>query len=229
MNYPHIVKAAFVRRVNRFLAICLVDGRETAVHVKNTGRCRELLTQGAVVYLQKHDSDKRKTAYSLITVEKGGMLVNIDSQAPNQVVLEALRDGRLTLLPAVREIRPETVYAHSRFDFFLRSETASGFAEVKGCTLEEHGAVRFPDAPTLRGLRHLQELAGARRQGLEAFVVFVVQMEQADYFTPNRQMHPEFADALLAAREAGVQIRALTCRVTPGSLCLKEDIPIRLK
>lgn len=142
-------------------------------------------------------------------------------------MLEALREGRLTLLPHVCEIRPETVFGHSRFDFFLRSDAACGFAEVKGCTLEENGQVLFPDAPTLRGERHLRELIEVRRQGMEAYVIFVVQMERALFFAPNRQMHKEFADALAEAHQAGVDIRAITCRVTPDSLCLKEEIPIR--
>ena len=182
------------------------------------------------MFLQFHDNPKRKTRHTLIAVEKNGILINMDSQAPNRVVEEALWNGSLSLTrepPAL--VRRETVYRDSRFDFYLEAPGERLYAEVKGVTLEEDGVVRFPDAPTIRGLRHIRELTAAAREGLGAAVIFVVQLAEARYFAPNDATQPEFGRALLEAREAGVRLIARRCEVTPLEITLGEEIPIRLK
>ncbi len=171
------------------------------------------------------DDPARKTKYDLVAVYKGEELINIDSQAPNKVFGEWLREGGLGKLSL---IRPEYTYKSSRFDFYLEKEERRIFAEIKGVTLEEDGVVMFPDAPTERGIKHLRELTDAAKSGYEAYVFFIVQMESCKYFTPNRATHPEFADALAKAREGGVRIRALACKVTPDSLCIDRELEVRL-
>ena len=215
-----------MRRPNRFIAHIEVDGREEVCHVKNTGRCRELLTDRATIYVQHHDDSKRKTKYSLIAVEKGKLLVNMDSQAPNKVVGEWLLErepfGKVKLL------KPECTYGSSRFDFYLETETDKFFIEVKGVTLEEDGVVRFPDAPTERGVKHLQELCACKEAGYKAAVIFVVQMEGMKYFEPNEKTHPKFGEALRQAQSAGVEVLAYECKVTPDSLVIDKAIPVKL-
>ena len=217
----------FLRRPNRFIAYIEVNGHEEICHVKNTGRCKELLVPGATIYVQHHNDPKRKTQYSLIAVKKGELLINMDSQAPNKVVEEWLRTtepwGPITLL------RPETTYGASRFDFYLETATERRFIEVKGVTLEEEGVVRFPDAPTERGVKHVHELMACRAEGYQAAIVFVVQIEGMCYFTPNWQTHPAFGQALVEARQAGVEVLAYGCRVTPETLDIVESLPINLK
>jgi len=226
MQYSNIQRATFLRRPNRFIAHIEVDGREEVCHVKNTGRCRELLTDRATIYVQHHDDSKRKTKYSLIAVEKGKLLVNMDSQAPNKVVGEWLLEkepfGKVKLL------KPECTYGSSRFDFYLETEAEKMFIEVKGVTLEEDGVVRFPDAPTERGIKHLLELCSCVEAGYKAAVIFVVQMEGMKYFEPNDKTHPQFGDALRQARKAGVQVLAYECQVTPSSLVITKEVPVRL-
>lgn len=226
MQYNNIQRATFLRRPNRFIAHIEVDGREEVCHVKNTGRCRELLTDRATIYVQHHDDVKRKTKYSLIAVEKGNLLVNMDSQAPNKVVGEWLLErepfGKVKLL------KPECTFASSRFDFYLETETEKIFIEVKGVTLEEDGVVRFPDAPTERGVKHLQELCVCVEAGYKAAVIFVVQMEGMKYFEPNEKTHPQFGEALRQAQRAGVQVFAYECKVTPSSLVIDKAIPVKL-
>lgn len=199
---------------------------EEVCHVKNTGRCRELLTDRATIYVQHHDDLKRKTKYSLIAVEKGELLVNMDSQAPNKVVGEWLLErepfGKVKLL------KPECTYGSSRFDFYLETETEKFFIEVKGVTLEEEGVVRFPDAPTERGVKHLQELCACKEAGYKAAVIFVVQMEGMKHFEPNEKTHPQFGEALRQARSAGVEVLAYECKVTPDSLVIDKAIPVKL-
>ena len=224
MQYGKILPARFLSRPNRFVARVEAEGEELVCHVKNTGRCRELLVPGATVWLEESPNPSRKTKFDLIAVEKGDRLINMDAQAPNKVFGEwaaagGFREG-LTLL------RPETTYGSSRFDFYWESSKSRGFVEVKGVTLEEDGVVRFPDAPTLRGVKHLDELA--REAGYEAAVCFVIQMENVRWFAPNDETHPEFGQALRRAAQAGVEILAMDCAVTPQSLTMGKSVPIRL-
>ena len=226
MQYGKILPARFLARPNRFVARVEAEGQELVCHVKNTGRCRELLVPGATVWLEESPNPSRKTKFDLIAVEKGDRLINMDAQAPNKVFGEwaaagGFREG-LTLL------RPETTYGSSRFDFYWESSKSRGFVEVKGVTLEEDGVARFPDAPTLRGVKHLDELVKAREAGYEAAVCFVIQMENVRWFAPNDETHPEFGQALRRAAQAGVEILAMDCAVTPQSLTMGKPVPIRL-
>lgn len=226
MQYGKILPARFLSRPNRFVARVEAEGEELVCHVKNTGRCRELLVPGATVWLEESPNPSRKTKFDLVAVEKGDRLINMDAQAPNKVFGEwaaagGFREG-LTLL------RPETTYGSSRFDFYWESSKSRGFVEVKGVTLEEDGIVRFPDAPTLRGVKHLDELVKARKAGYEAAVCFVIQMEDVRWFAPNDETHPEFGQALRRAAQAGVGILAMDCAVTPQSLTIGKSVPIRL-
>ena len=232
MEYRDITRGRFLERPNRFIArVEIQDGQggepqvET-VHVKNTGRCRELLQKGACVYLEKSGNPARSTAYDLVAVEKGERLVNMDSQAPNRAVEEWLRSGGFR--PDVTLVKPEAVYGGSRLDFYIEAGGERIFMEVKGVTLEDRGIVRFPDAPSERAVKHVEELVAAKRQGYRAFVLFVVQMEDVRYFTPNRATHPEFADALCKAARAGVEILAFDCLVRPDSMTLNRPVPIAL-
>ena len=226
MRYTNIMAGKFLARPNRFIAHVEIAGREEIVHVKNTGRCKELLLPGATVYVQHFPEGKRKTKYDLIAVEKQNLLINMDSQAPNKVVQEWLVGqepfGKITYL------KPECKHGDSRFDFYLETEAKKMFIEVKGVTLEEKGVVMFPDAPTERGVKHVQELCHSLEQGYEAAIIFVVQMSGSRYFTPNRRTHAAFATALEQAAASGVQLLALTCAVTPDSLTINGKIPIHL-
>lgn len=227
MQYPNIVQGRFLRRPNRFIAHVELNGQEVVCHVKNTGRCRELLTPGAVVWLCKSENPARKTAYDLIAVQKGAWLINMDSAAPNAVFAEFAAAGKF--LPDTESVRGEVRYGASRFDFCITAGGQTHYVEVKGVTLEENGIVRFPDAPTERGVRHVRELMAAKEAGFGAHIVFVIQMEQAEYFAPNVRTHPAFGAVLREAAEAGVGIYAYTCRVTPDSLELKDPVPVVLE
>ena len=220
MQYSNVVPGRFVSRPNRFLAqVETADGVQTC-HVKNTGRCAELLLPGAPVWLQRFGADaKRKTKFDLIAVQKGALLLNIDSQAPNAAAREFLASGGLGWIPSV--LRPEYTWGDSRFDFYLEHGGRRCLAEVKGVTLEEDGTALFPDAPTLRGIKHLEGLSRAAAQGFACCVLFVVQFSPAAAFAPNRRTHPAFADALRAARDAGVRVLAYDCAVTPESMVLR--------
>ena len=226
MQYGKILPARFLARPNRFVARVEAEGQELVCHVKNTGRCRELLVPGATVWLEESPNPNRKTKFDLIAVEKGERLINMDAQAPNQVFGEWATSGRfregLTLL------RPETTYGSSRFDFYWESSKSRGFVEVKGVTLEEDGVVRFPDAPTLRGVKHLEELVKVHEAGYEAAVCFVIQMGDVRYFAPNDATHPEFGQALRKAAAAGVEVLAMDCTVTPQTLTMGKLVPIKL-
>ena len=226
MQYQRIENGRFLSRPNRFIAHVELDGRTEVVHVKNTGRCRELLIPGATVYLEKSDNPARKTQYDLIAVEKGTLLVNMDAQAPNHVFREWAEAGNfqegLTLL------RPETTWGDSRFDFYWEAGGRLGFVEVKGVTLEEDGHACFPDAPTERGVKHLNELARCQADGYEAAVCFVLQMAGMKDFAPNDRTHPAFGDALRQAAQAGVRIMARECAVTPDSLTIGAAVPVLL-
>ncbi len=226
MHYPNITAGRFLSRPNRFIAQVEIGGREETCHVKNTGRCRELLVPGAIVYLTASDNPERKTKYDLVAVEKGSRLINMDSQAPNKVVQEWLAQGGL---PGLTRIQPEYRYDQSRFDFYLEQGSQKAFLEVKGVTLEDHGVVRFPDAPTARGAKHLHELIRASQEGYGAYVFLVIQMENVDHFEPNWQTDPDFGQALLEAQEAGVQILAYDCQVAPASLSIGKKVPVQIK
>jgi len=230
MKYLNVVCGTFLKRPNRFIAHVMVNGREEIAHVKNTGRCRELLIPGETVYLQVHDNQNRKTKYSLIGVQKGSMLINIDSQAPNKAMLEFLSQKRSLpgLEHPVNQIRPEVVYGGSRFDFQISAGTQQAFIEVKGVTLEQDGAAKFPDAPTERGVKHVHELIRAAADGYAAYIVFIVQMKGIRYVTPNDVTHKEFGLALREAEKAGVSILAYDCCVSPDEMIIDSQIPVVL-
>ena len=224
MIYHNILPGIFLSRPNRFIAHIKIDGKDTVCHVKNTGRCKELLTPGVAVWCEKSDNPARKTAYDLITVQKGDRLINMDSQAPNKVFSEWAKEGRF--VPGLTHLKPEAKWGNSRFDFYWEAGQRRGFVEVKGVTLEHDGLVRFPDAPTERGVKHLEELILTKEQGYEAAVCFVVQMEGMRSFSPNDETHPAFGAALRKAAAAGVRVMAMECHVTPDSLRLTKEIPV---
>lgn len=237
MIYRDIHAARFIARPNRFIARVEVDGREETVHVKNTGRCKELLLPGCTVYLERSANLQRKTKYDLVAVEKvrsglPPLLINMDSQAPNKVFGEWIAAGSGTELglPKPSLLRPETTWGNSRFDFYWEeSETdRRGFVEVKGCTLEENGLALFPDAPTERGVKHLRELIACHEAGYEATVCVVIQMEGMTAFSPNDRTHLEFGAALREAAQAGVKVLAVECTVTADSLTMTKSVPVRL-
>lgn len=224
MKYNNIVKGEFVDRPNRFIANVLVNDKTEVCHVKNTGRCKELLVKDATVYLQKADNPNRKTQYDLIAVQKGDRLINMDSQIVNSVAIEYLPK----MFDDITFLKPECKFGNSRFDIYLETKTDKIFIEVKGVTLENDGVVRFPDAPTERGVKHLNELKKAVTEGYKAYVLFVVQMDNVIYFEPNRITHPEFADTLKNAKNNGVNVIAFQCDVTPESITIKNQIPIKI-
>lgn len=227
MKYHHISQARFLSRPNRFIAYVELNGERTKVHVKNTGRCKELLQENATVYLEKGENPNRATAYDLVAVEKAGRLVNIDSGAPNRVVAEWL--SRKQLFPDLTLIRPETIYRNSRFDFYL--ETASGrkiFMEVKGVTLENDNQAAFPDAPSERAVKHVEELMLARQDGYEAYILFVIQMKEIRSFSPNEEAQPAFGEILRRSGRAGVRVLAYDCEVGMDSLELRKEVPVVL-
>ena len=224
MRYQRMEKATFLARPNRFIAHVLLHGEEVVCHVKNTGRCRELLIPGAEVWLERSSNPQRKTLYDLIAVRKGQQLINMDAQAPNRVFAE----WAAQLEPEMTALRAEYTYGQSRLDFCLETPQGLHLVEVKGVTLEENGHARFPDAPTERGIKHLQELMRAVEEGHKASAVFVIQMEDVQDFAPNDVTHPAFGTALRQAAAAGVQVVAVNCRVTPDSLEIWHTIPVIL-
>ena len=226
MQYQNIRAAQFIDRPNRFIAHALLDGAVITCHVKNTGRCRELLVPGATVYLEFSTNPARKTPCDLVAVCKGDRLINMDSNAPNAVAAEWLRSGGLGFVPEV--LRPECVHGDSRFDFYFEHGGRRAFMEVKGVTLEEDGIVRFPDAPTERGVKHLCGLADAVGEGYDAYVLFIIQMNGVRYLEPNRITHPAFAEALRTAADAGVCVLALDCRVTEDSITAGQPVEVRI-
>lgn len=226
MKYDTICPGVFLERPNRFVARVLLDGREEVCHVKNTGRCRELLLPGTEVWLSRQERKGRKTLYDLVTVRKKDRLINIDSQAPNRLYREWISAGNW--IPCVTWIQAETAYGASRLDFRVETESGIHLVEVKGVTLEEDGVVRFPDAPTLRGLRHIRELIKAAGEGFGAAIFFIVQMDDTKRFMPNWETQPEFGFALQDALAAGVEIRALQCRVRPDEISVSRPIPVLL-
>ena len=226
MKYNDIYEGVFIERPNRFIAKVNIDGEVKTCHVKNTGRCRELLTQGAKDFLDRSPDKSRKTEYDLVAVEKNGGLFNIDSQAPNKIFGEWANEGNF--FGELRLIRPETFFGNSRFDFYLETHDRKIFVEIKGVTLEKDGVLLFPDAPTERGAKHLSELIKAKKQGFDAYVFFIIQTENCKYFTPNAETDPTFAKRLREAADAGVGVFALTCVVTPDSLSVGQMVEVRI-
>ena len=227
IRYEKMKQGVFLARPNRFVAHVRLDGQEEICHVKNTGRCRELLLPGAEVWCQHHDDPGRKTAWSLITVRKGERLVNLDSQVPNKLALDYVKQGGLGFAPQM--VKPEQTYGNSHFDLYYEAGERRGFVEVKGVTLEDGGVARFPDAPTQRGRKHLLELQTAVEAGFDAWVLFVIQMADIRRFEPNWPRDPDFAEALCRAAEHGVQVRAVECFVTEDSLAITKEVPVALK
>ena len=227
MRYERITQGSFLERPNRFLAYAKLAGKKEVIHVKNTGRCAELLKSGAIIYVQESQNPERKTKWDLIAVEKGDRIINMDSQIPNRVVQEWIEEGNL--FENVRLVKPETTYCNSRFDLYVETgDKRKIFIEVKGVTLEENGVVRFPDAPSERAVKHLEELGHAVKEGYEAYVFFVIQMKGVRYFTPNRDTHPAFCDALKRAQAAGVHVLAYDCEVSADSIEVNEEVPVVL-
>ena len=224
MHYNHIEPAVFIDRPNRFIAHIETESGPQVCHVKNTGRCRELLIPGAKIFVQRCVAPTRKTHYDLISVRKGEKLINIDSAAPNRVFAERVRAGGL--FGDISLLRPETRFGSSRFDFYIEADGRRAFVEVKGVTLEENGVVRFPDAPTIRGERHLRELISCVEAGYDAYAVFIIQMKGVSHFEPNRETHPAFGEALRAAERAGVILLATDCRVTETEITAGDPVPI---
>lgn len=225
MKYENIKEGRFISRPNRFIAYVEVDGKEEVVHVKNTGRCKELLVPGTKVFLEESKNPARKTKYDLVAVYKGDVLVNMDSQAPNKVFYEWAK----TYFGDEATLRPETKYKNSRFDCYIESKGRKIFAEVKGVTLEENGVASFPDAPTERGIKHIEELIAAVGEGYEAYIFFVVQMKGIKYFTPNYKTHRAFAESLIKAKENGVNIVCVDCKVSESELIIDEFIEVILE
>ena len=225
MQYANVVPGRFLSRPNRFIAHIEIGGKEEICHVKNTGRCRELLPAGAKVWCAESDNPARKTRYDLIAVQKGDRLINMDSQAPNTAAGQWLAGGGLG---KIENLRPESRWGNSRFDFSFTKDGQQCFLEVKGVTLETGGVCAFPDAPTERGAKHLRELTQLAKEGYGAYVVFVIQMTDVKYLHPNDATDPEFGKALREASYAGVQILAMDCVVTPDTMELNKPVEVKL-
>ena len=225
MRYGNMVPGTFLARPNRFIAHVEIDGRTEIVHVKNTGRCRELLPPGAAVWCQKADNPARKTQYDLITVKKGSRLINMDSQAPNRAAGEWLQRGGLG---EITQLKAEYVHDDSRYDFSFLKDGKRCFLEVKGVTLETDGICAFPDAPTQRGAKHLRGLSQAAQEGFGAYVLFVIQMADVSYLHPNDATDPEFGSALREAAENGVTVLAVDCTVTEDTMDIRDPVPVVL-
>lgn len=226
MKYKETEKAVFLKRPNRFIAEVEIQGKRETVHVKNTGRCKELLIPGTEVILEKSGNPNRKTKYDLICVNKQGRLINMDSQIPNKAAEEWIKKGGL--FPEEVSIRPEKKYGNSRFDLYVESPVRRAFVEVKGVTLEEDNVVRFPDAPTVRGIKHVEELIHCMEEGYEAYLLLVIQMKGVKKFMPNWDTQPEFGQALIKAEKAGVKILARDCLVTEDTIEIQEEVPVDL-
>ena len=227
MEYKNIIKAKFIERPNRFIAVCDIDGNMEKVHVKNTGRCKELLVKGADVFLEKSDKAERKTKYSLIAVYKGDNLINMDSQVPNTIAYEAIKEGRITEIGTPDIVKREVRYGTSRFDLYFEKGGRKGFIEVKGVTLENDGIAAFPDAPTDRGTKHIKELIKAKEEGYDAYILFVIQMKEVRELIPNGKTDPDFENALKKACAAGVGVIAYDCIVSENSIKTDKPIPVK--
>lgn len=224
MKYANIKEGIFIERVNRFIAHIDVDGKVEVCHVKNTGRCKEILVKGCKVFVQEFDSKIRKTKFDLISVYKGNRLINIDSQVPNKMFSEWVKLGNL--FKDIKVFKSEVFYKNSRFDFYVEYEDKKAFIEIKGVTLENEGVVLFPDAPTSRGVKHLKELVSAREEGYEAYVIFIIQMEGVKYFTPNYETHKEFGDTLSFCKNNGVNILAFDSVVSKDEIYIKDSVKV---
>ncbi len=226
MKYLNIEEAVFKERPNRFIAHVETENGREICHVKNTGRCKELLRPDAVIYVQRNDNPARKTKLDLIGVKKNHYLINMDSQAPNAAVKEWLKAGNLFSENA--KIYSEKKYGDSRFDFYIEDGERKAFMEVKGVTLENDGVCAFPDAPTERGVKHIRELIKCMKEGYEAYILFVIQMSPVKYLEPNDVTHKAFGDALREARKAGVHVLARDCKVTIDSMEIMNEVEVRL-
>ena len=225
MQYENMVQGTFIKRPNRFIAHIVIGGKEEICHVKNTGRCRELLPEGARVWCQQFDDPKRKTKFDLITVQKGRRLINMDSQAPNKAAMEWLQSGGLG---EISNLRAESKWGDSRFDFYFEKDGKPCYLEVKGVTLENDGVCAFPDAPTERGAKHLRELTQLVQEGYGGFVLFVIQMADVKYLHPNDATDPAFGAALRQAHAAGVQVLAMCCHVTENTMDITHPVLVKL-
>ena len=224
MKYDNILKGKFISRPNRFIAHIEINGKIEICHVKNTGRCKELLIPSVTVFVQENNNPKRKTKFSLISVIKEKRIINMDSQVPNKVVHEWILKGNL--FTDVTLIKPETKYNKSRFDFYVETKNKKVFIEVKGVTLEEQGIVKFPDAPTERGVKHVKELCDCVKEGYDAYIIFVIQMKDVLHFEPNVETHKEFAEALKEAKKHGVHILAVDCEVKEDSIDIIDYVKV---
>lgn len=229
MKYDKIIEGLFINRPNRFIAEVLIDGKEETVHVRNTGRCKELLIPGAKVILEdcSHNT-KRKTKYSLIAVWKGKMLVNMDSQVPNEVVFDGIENGKIDGFENLNFLKREVTYGKSRFDMYFETKEDKGFIEVKGVTLEANGLAMFPDAPTIRGRKHLLEMIDAVKSGHRGIILFLIQMKGPAFFKPNYEMDSDFSEAVIKAHKAGVEILAYDSNVTVDSITIGNKIDVEI-
>jgi sugar fermentation stimulation protein A len=228
MKYNHIVQGIFIKRINRFVAHVLIDGVEEVVHVKNTGRCKELFIAGTTVILEKAQNPERKTRFSVIAIYKGNRLINIDSQVPNYVVFEALQSEDILEIAEINRLKKEVTYGNSRFDLYFESVGCRGFIEVKGVTLEEEGLVMFPDAPTVRGIKHVFEMIKAVENGYKGYIFFLIQMKGVKSFSPNSKTDPNFATALQLAAQKGVILLAYDSLVSEDEIVIGDRVDIVL-
>lgn len=226
MKYENTKRAVFLDRPNRFIAHVDLNGQTETVHVKNTGRCKELLIPGTEVILEESVNPARKTKYDLICVNKSGRWINMDSQVPNKAAAEWIRAGRL--FPEEVTLKTEKVYGNSRFDIYVESPCRKAFIEVKGVTLEENDIAGFPDAPTQRGVKHVEELIRCQEDGYEAYLLFVIQMKGIREFEPNWSTHPQFGEVLQKAQNAGVHLLAYDCLIREDYIEIQDPVPIRL-
>lgn len=226
MHYDDVVSGIFIERVNRFIARVLIAGLEETVHVKNTGRCKELFISGVIVYLQKSNNPNRKTKYSLISIYKNNQLINIDSQVPNAVVFEGISLGKVPEFKDLLLLKREVTYGNSRFDLYYETATQRGFIEVKGVTLEIGGIACFPDAPTQRGKKHVLELLRATAEGYTNYIFFLIQMADITKFVPNHKTDPEFAASLTLANASGVSTLCYNSFITETSITLNTRLQL---
>lgn len=228
MKYTSVKHAEFIKRPNRFIAHVLIDNNEEIVHVRNTGRCKEILQEGTVVILEQARNAARKTKYSITAVYKGDVLINIDSQIPNLVVYLAIKEEKITEIRHITKLSKEAVYGNSRFDLYFETKDQRGFIEVKGVTLETEGIAMFPDAPTQRGSKHIYEMIKAVEEGYAGYIFFLIQMKGVKYFTPFEIRDPEFAKALRLANEKGVTVLAYDSIVSEDGITIGSPVEVRL-
>lgn len=226
MKYNNLYEGIFLERPNRFIANVLIDGEKEKVHVKNTGRCKEILIKGTKVYLEKSNNPNRKTKYSLISAYKEDQLINIDSQVPNKVVFDAIKSNRIKELENIKLLKREVTFGNSRFDLYFEKDKESGFIEVKGVTLENNGLSLFPDAPTERGTKHIREMIKVVESGLKGYIFFLIQIENIKHFTPNTSMDEKFSNALIEANKKGVNILAYNSIVKKDFIKINEKIEV---